>query len=1210
MCSYRYIYYSRCRHAEFIKVNYCDRAKELGWPQWDSTRYLQDQLQRHANAPGPSVQDRARPSTQGNREWSRPSSDTGSPHHQTQHYLGHPQVNGMATSSEHGLAHSWADDVSAPDDEANPNAYLIPRSTQTDVVAPGHPDYPASHEYHHHASLASCARDTEGGNMLEIGIPMNTYSSISMELRHQDDDACTRASSSATVRHYESDVETLRGSPASLSDPQSSGLLLQSSPARDTDQSIQLRDTHSRSSSTFDFDAGDGEAAASHDADYSTNHIEQGSPRNPRKPIPPQWAAAKSKAPVLSTAKRALERESRKKTSHTDLSTESRTKLFRGARSSVDLDKQQGGDVTTFLTKDAAAAVDGDITSSRASSTIRCTTSKATIKSPAGSPLRDHTKHQSSIKITASPSRTPKAPAHGPDLAEASASGRSGPSSISSGYTPFETAKHSPISEVSSYMSALESLAEHVLDVDVHTPDLRLADKKNLQEAIKTSDGKKTQNQHRRGKSEPHFMAPTAAGKATQPPKLSLKIPHSKTLATDRKPHFTLGSAASSASVSPGSPSSSRIPRKAASSKTNQESGSLATPLRPGLLKRAKSAKSLSSKERPRSVAGDIAANEPASKEPCDIPLPTTPGNAVPLRHVKTLDSKGTTPIISRASPVICSTATSTATTLDNSLEEDNVTISTTPTDDPLLDKHLLVTSYLEKHVPGQGEGAHPDFKGIASAFEAQLDTLAPFNGDTMAFLFSKAKIESTGKNPKSEDWVPGVNSQNRDTRVASDETVKALQLSSSEDYMLNDPAIVFSRKKSESSGAALSDTAHEEISSVTSAGTEYNRTAEIWRHTSPVRGRKQQNVSESSLRRSSQVSLRSNVPSHLRATAPDFVPQQQDNTATRPNLPTEWTNTQAEPLYGQPFALDPNGIPYFYGMYPVALGPGTVFDYTTYRAPSTSPSKKKGKGKKKFTPNMRARGRDQRNNPQPSPTKGGEEANSRQSGSKATEKTEDVAAIGDATPRPAYTILAQGLELTAGEVFTESSSTASRSPTPFRYQLETITRQTEERPAIDWSAIPNVQISRPRQGSHNTPQAPLSFRGYGNPTYNTTNAGFSHYTMPAPPHSRNYLGRYPYRQQGGNGLYDRPGYSYGYSGRNRTTAAAGVPLNSTTPFPNPVPPPGPPRSGTPKEYLGYSVGGDETPRKPSQTCRRMDIVMPATEMVGGISCNKCEPDH
>lgn len=33
MCFYRYVYYSRCGHGEFIKFSYCDAAEALGQPE-------------------------------------------------------------------------------------------------------------------------------------------------------------------------------------------------------------------------------------------------------------------------------------------------------------------------------------------------------------------------------------------------------------------------------------------------------------------------------------------------------------------------------------------------------------------------------------------------------------------------------------------------------------------------------------------------------------------------------------------------------------------------------------------------------------------------------------------------------------------------------------------------------------------------------------------------------------------------------------------------------------------------------------------------------------------------------------------------------------------------------------------------------------------------------------------------------------------------
>ena len=38
MCYYRYVYYSRCQHAEFYRYTYCDKAYALGQPQRQVSR--------------------------------------------------------------------------------------------------------------------------------------------------------------------------------------------------------------------------------------------------------------------------------------------------------------------------------------------------------------------------------------------------------------------------------------------------------------------------------------------------------------------------------------------------------------------------------------------------------------------------------------------------------------------------------------------------------------------------------------------------------------------------------------------------------------------------------------------------------------------------------------------------------------------------------------------------------------------------------------------------------------------------------------------------------------------------------------------------------------------------------------------------------------------------------------------------------------------
>jgi hypothetical protein len=93
-----------------------------------------------------------------------------------------------------------------------------------------------------------------------------------------------------------------------------------------------------------------------------------------------------------------------------------------------------------------------------------------------------------------------------------------------------------------------------------------------------------------------------------------------------------------------------------------------------------------------------------------------------------------------------------------------------------------------------------------------------------------------------------------------------------------------------------------------------------------------------------------------------------------------------------------------------------------------------------------------------------------------------------------------------------------------------------------------------------------------------------------------------------GNGLYEGRGPR---SFRNRNwNASAGVPLEATAPFPNPVAPPGPQRTveqagpsaecANSKEYVGYTIV-----KREKKTCGQM-IIDPAMEWHGQL-CNKCD---
>jgi hypothetical protein len=281
---------------------------------------------------------------------------------------------------------------------------------------------------------------------------------------------------------------------------------------------------------------------------------------SPRKPIPSQWLPTRS-GPSLATAQRAKERNHLPGSVNGPLV---EIPTLRGTRSSVDMRRSLEG--STFLTKEALAAVEPDIVLPSSTRSPTKVSAKPPWNSPTGSSPRSPRAPAFTFAARTSPTKTSFL------SAEANSSSQSrGPSSVatSSGADGlFHTAENSPVRSPAESELSFLSVAE-ILD-DVHIPDLTLgADVVNEQ-------------------------AKAATLTKTTRPKLSLKIP-------------------------PTSPTcASRIPRVAAAGST---------------LKRARSAKSLNVQE----------SGEHKEPKPSSIVVPV-------VRHVRTVDSSGSTPITSRVS--------------------------------------------------------------------------------------------------------------------------------------------------------------------------------------------------------------------------------------------------------------------------------------------------------------------------------------------------------------------------------------------------------------------------------------------------------------------------------------------------------------------------------------------------------------------------------
>ncbi|KAH6883390.1 hypothetical protein BKA58DRAFT_304847 [Alternaria rosae] len=340
--------------------------------------------------------------------------------------------------------------------------------------------------------------------------------------------------------------------------------------------------------------------------------------RSPRKSISTQWLT-KSTAPNLATAQRAKARTSK---TAWDSDYPDEVKKLRGTRSSVDLGRISGKDGATYLTKEALATVENTIaspTSPLSPSSLHRSPPKRPWNSPTGSPLRSSARHPSSFSLRMSPTKSTHL---NTDSISAGYSRASSSVATSTGRASFHTAQGSPVRSPASTDRSFQSAAENPEDLDVPSIDL-------------CADSDDEQVYHESGSPRSAAARTNVEGKRKSlTPRLSLVIP---TPGRDNC-EGSMDSHLAGGPMSPDSPTQvSRIPRAGASSKT-------ALPTR--TIKRVESVKSLQNKIKQLQEAMQMDA---AQFDAIQIPLRETPAPA-PLRHVRTVDSTGSTPIISRSS--------------------------------------------------------------------------------------------------------------------------------------------------------------------------------------------------------------------------------------------------------------------------------------------------------------------------------------------------------------------------------------------------------------------------------------------------------------------------------------------------------------------------------------------------------------------------------
>ncbi|KAI4676304.1 uncharacterized protein J4E88_007218 [Alternaria novae-zelandiae] len=557
--------------------------------------------------------------------------------------------------------------------------------------------------------------------------------------------------------------------------------------------------------------------------------------RSPRKSIPTQWLT-KSTAPNLATAQRAKARTSK---TAWDNDSPDEVKTLRGTRSSVDLSRAHGKDSATFLTKEALATVESTIaspTSPLSPSRLHGSPTKRPWNSPTGSPLRSSARHQSSFSLRMSPTKSTHL---NTDSISAGHSRASSSVATSTGRASFHTAQGSPVRSPASTEHSFQSAAENPEDLDVPSVDLY-------------ADSDDEQVQHESGSPQSAAARTNAKEKRKSlTPRLSLVIP------TPRRDNRedSMDSRLVGGPLSPESPTQvSRIPRAGTSSKT-------ASPVR--TIKRIESVKSLQKKIKELQLAMQMDA---AQLDAIQIPLPATPAPA-PLRHVRTVDSTGSTPIISRTS---------------GSLKRDGMADFASEDD-------------RKQSTRGKGpaiaaDNASPDQPDDAPDCDASYEHAQTFKVDEEA--------AHNAVQPKNVPWgVPTSLAHGTTlTRPISVPTIVVMMAHNLDIGNLN-----------------LNTQQHEAVSD------SKNRVDDV-ENTSSSRGRSERYVPSDRNQADSGRSSQSSMGSDLRATATEFVPQPPTTTspidASTENTPL----SQSLDIADLPDAtvLDRNGVPFLWYMYGV----------------------------------------------------------------------------------------------------------------------------------------------------------------------------------------------------------------------------------------------------------------------------------------------------
>jgi hypothetical protein len=618
-------------------------------------------------------------------------------------------------------------------------------------------------------------------------------------------------------------------------------------------------------------------------------------PLSPRKPIPTQWLSP-NRSPNLATAERAKNRGYKRYSAN---GSPVETKCLRGTRSLVDIRRGHDVEVQSYLTKDALAAVESDLTSS---STIRSSTkhqrasSKPAWNSPVTSPLHESLRQKPALAMNNSPTKKISVLS----TLAGSQRHRRGSSSVatSTGDSVYHSAESSPVRDTADLTLSFKSTAETLLDDDNDIPHLQLSANFEDEQAV-----------HKRSLIQTSAKVSPARGRGVSTkPQLKLDIPvQDPCLDASSRSGTSHLSATSSSGTSPSlwSPASvssiSRIPRVSATHVTKLAQ----SPTRSPALNLTQCAKTLTSQ--------NTTSQQPQGKDLCEIIRSSTPPTAS-VRHVRTVNSSGTTPISSR---------------------------QMTP------DRFSS---------PGP-ESIYMDTDVIAAQH-------APV---TVAHVARSPAIERSDARRK----LAVVDSESREasSRAPSSCTIKATSAIS--DPVMVDSAIIYSKKLGASgtsldlpinvlsivvvmaydchTGTFRQDDACPDTTPKTFVHA-YTNTCQP----PPVRGRAEQFVPTVHHQAESEHSFLSSLGSDLRATAPEFIPLPQHSVNSENTKPPPVPQPDSSPglLGSMAFELDMHGIPWFYYMYQVQ----TAYNQGFQNGRSKSPKKfrqKKQRSSVSLPPNV-----------------------------------------------------------------------------------------------------------------------------------------------------------------------------------------------------------------------------------------------------------------